>query len=1001
VLSSHAQPRPEWDDPGVVRVNKEAPHATLTAFPAEELARTHDRGRSPWYRLLNGEWKFRLVPAPSARPENFYAAAFDDSSWTTIPVPSSWQLHSDDIPIYTNIKYPFPQDPKEPPQVPKSDNPVGCYRYYFAVPADWSGRQVFVHFGGVDSAFYLYINGQKVGYSEDSRTPAEFNISSYVRPGKNLLAAEVYRFSDGSFLEDQDMWRMSGIFRDVWLFSRAPLHIQDVHAQADLDADYRDATLRVSVKVRGGPASLSAALLDRSGATVATAAEFDAAAGTVLRVANPSKWTAETPNLYALLLSLRDPSGRAVEFVPMWVGFRKVEIRDGRLLVNGRRILLKGVNRHEHSPDTGKYVPRDLMIRDIELMKRFNVNAVRTAHYPNDPEWYNLCDLYGLWVMDEANIETHHYGTDANNRLANDPAWREAHLDRIRNMVDRDKNHPSIILWSIGNESGDGSNIAASYQLIKQIDPARPVHYEGTTAIGNSNADVNSFMYPTPAQTRANAARRPRMPLLLCEYTHAMGNSNGNLKEYWDIFYSTPNAQGAFVWDWVDQGIRQPVPEKYRKTSGRDTFFAYGGWWEDPRGIHNDNNFCMNGLVSADRKPHPGLYAIQYVYRNLHGSWTKNRSVRIKNWYSFLNAKDAAKARWQVLDNGRVTGTGELLDLDIPPGEEREYTLDLPQPSPGAERFLNLSFVSNAGHEMGWEQFQLAAASEARSRHRGGELQFQASAAGSRFDGPDFSVVVDSAGVLRDYIYKGKNLLLRGPVFDSWRAPTDNDRGGKRDLSFWRDFPARWKPVVKQEQIAPDHIRVTAAGDFYTQVYNIYADGEIAVTAESRPLRDNAPMMPRFGTELVVAPGLETLRWYGRGPAETYSDREFERIGIYESTVDAEWVNYSRPQENGNKTDVRWVELTAADGSAIRIEALGQPLSVRATHYPKSEVEAADYSFKLQRRPEVYLNVDGKQMGVGGIDSWSANAYPLPEYRIDPGARHQFSYRLLPFTRAD
>ncbi len=1024
-----AQERPEWDNPVVIEVNKGKPHATMTIYPDAASARQGDRTRSPWFHSLNGTWKFHHSPNPASRPTDFYRTAFDDSKWPTIPVPSSWQMHGYDMPIYTNIIYPFPMDPNKPPVVPKENNPVGSYRTSFNIPPAWSGRDVILHFDGVDSAFYVWVNGEKVGYSEDSRTPAEFHITKYVKPGRNSLAVEVYRFSDGAYLEDQDMWRMSGIFRDVYLWSTARNHIRDFQVNTDLDAAYRDAELKVKAEVAGA-GSVSMELLDAAGKSVFPVQTQKASAATTfsVKVSDPKKWTAETPNLYQMLLTLNDDAGKVVEVIPWKVGFREVEIKNARILVNGQSILFKGTNRHEHSPDTAKYVPRELMIRDIVLMKQFNINAVRTSHYPNAPEWYELCDQYGLYVVDEGNIETHGYGNDPRNFLSNSPDWKNAYLARVQRMVERDKNHASVVIWSMGNESGDGPNVAATYQWTKQRDPSRPFHYEGTTAHGGSNADINSFMYPSPTRTAELAKQRPNMPLLLCEYTHAMGNSNGGLKEYWDLFYSDTNARGAFVWDWVDQGVRQPVPAADRSKSGKSTFLAYGGWWEDKVRVHNDNNFCMNGLVDADRNPHPGLYAIKYVYRYLHGSPVDLNAGRIKvhNWYDFINAKEIAEGSWEVTANGKKLTSGKLPELDIAPHQEKEFTLNLPKvkPAPGTEYWLNLVFTAKEdlpwakrGHELAYEQFALAAAPPAKAEIA--QLPaVRAEESGSRLtlSGKDFSIDFDTAaGAITSFTYQGTKLLERGPMPDFWRATTDNDAGAwkairgtaankpDQDIHIWRDAAASWHVRDVKMEKQPNASKVSFYGDLpkfqagYSVSYTVYGSGDIVVDATYTPGPQKLAMMPRFGMELVTAPGLENVAWYGRGPVDTYNDRNFERVGEYSTTVDRLWVDYSRPQENGNKNDVRWLALTNAEGKGLL--AVGMPLlSVRAQHYTKDDIEKSAYSFQLTRKPEVYLNLDLKQMGVGGIDSWSPNAYPMAPYRIDGNSPRSYKFRLTPVS---
>jgi beta-galactosidase len=1037
--------RDEWDDPAVLHVGTERPHATMMTYPSADLARAGDRADSPWFRLLNGTWKFRYSPNPASRPVGFERPAFDDQAWSNIQVPGNWEVQGFGMPIYSESEYPFAFDPANP-RAPHGDNPVGSYRMSFTVPADWTGRRILLHFDGVDSAFYVWVNGRRIGYSEDSRTPAEFDVTGVVTPGANTLAVEVYRWSDGSFLEDQDMFRLSGIFRDVYLWSRAPAYIRDFENRTDLDAAYRDATLDTSVSVRNADAKRAAVgvrleLFDEDGKPVgqavskrlAVGAGAEAAAKFVGPVRAPLKWSADAPHLYTELITLTDDAGKVLEVTPSHIGFRKVEIKDARILINGQPALFKGVNRHEHNPDTGHYVTRALMVRDLELMKQHNVNAVRTSHYPNDPEWYDLCDQYGIYVIDEANIESHGYGDDAKNRLANDPAWKAAHLDRIERMVERDKNHPSIVIWSMGNESGDGPNFAAGYQWLKSRDASRPVHYCGSTDIGGSHADINSFMYTPPAIVVERAAKRPTMPLILCEYIHSMGNSDGGLKEYWDVFYAGTNAQGAFVWDWIDQGIRQPIPAPYQPAgAAKASFMAYGGYWEDRVGVANDNTFCQNGLIGADRKPHPGLAAIKYVYRYIHVTPIDLAAGRfkIKSWFDAVNIKDVAYGTWEVLKNGTRMASGPVPDIDLAPRHEMELTLPLPSitPEPGAEYLLNVSFALKAdqrwakhGHEIAWEQWTLPvkaapmsapAASPASSGH---SLRIETTSPFVRMSGRDFALVFDSLnGYLVNYFYQGVPLLDRGPTPDFWRAMTDNDLGawksvGNRartdptlDILVWREAGASWKVTDVQVKRADEstatltvHAQLPLVGATCTVTYVVREDGEVAVTAAYQPGDRPLAMMPRFGMQLIMSPGYEHIRWYGRGPAETYIDRAFERVGVYSSTVDAEWVEYARPQENGNKVDVRWVELTNNKGVGLRAEGLPL-LEVEAHHASRRDVEAAAYSYQITKRPEVYLNLDLKQMGVGGINSWSALAYPMAPYRIPANQPYSYSFKLRP-----
>jgi beta-galactosidase len=1024
--------RPEWDDPSVLQVNAERPHATMTAFPDSAGVAT---GTSAWVQVLNGRWKFQLSKDPASRPRDFFQPGFDDSSWPSIAVPGNWELQGFGMPMYVNSGYAFPFD-RQNPRPPHDDNPVGSYRTTFTLPGGWGGERVYLHFGGVDSAFYVWLNGHRIGYSEDSRTPAEFDVTAYVRP-RNVLAVEVYRWSDGSFLEDQDMWRLSGIFRDVFLRSAPSQHVRDFEVHTDFDEHYRDATLRVNAIVANHQDAavalqLQGELVGAEGrvgrliqSQVRLSGRGESTVELSMSVRSPRKWTAETPELYRLMLTLKDASGRTLEIVPVDVGFRKIEIREGRVLINGQPVLFKGVNRHEHSPDTGHYVDRALMVRDIVMMKQNNINAVRTSHYPNASEWYALADRYGLYVIDEANLECHGFGANPDNKLTNDPAWQPAYVDRVSRMVERDKNHPSVIMWSLGNQCGDGPNMTAAYQWVKKRDLSRPVHYEGTSSHGGTNADVASLMYTTPVALKRRAAAAPAIPFLLCEYSHAMGNSSGGLKEYWDIFYSDTNARGGFIWDWVDQGIHQAVPPEYR-TSERQTFLAYGGWWENRAGVRTDGNFSMNGLVNAERHPHPGLNAIKYIYRYLHAAPVDlaGGRISIRNWFDFLNADDIAETSWSVTEDGRPLASGALRSLDLGPGEEKGFTIPLPRITrrPGSEYWLNIRFTlrgdtpwGKRGDELGWEQWKLPIAAPAAPAPEAPALALNTTGNQVRLRGEHFSLVFDRVeGIITSYAFKGVNLLERGPRPDFWRAVTDNDSGAWKslinaartdptaDIVVWKTAGASWRVRdVQVERVNASSARVTVdaelptVGAKYTIGYVVDGAGRITVSVSYQPGNARLAMMPRFGTELIVSPGLDRLAWYGRGPGETYIDRQFEPIGIYSSTVAEQWVDYSRPQENGNKTDVRWISLRNAQG--VGLLATGRPLlSVAASHSSKDEIERAEYSFQLLRHRETFLNLDLKQMGVGGVTSWNADAYPLEPYRIPSDKPYSYSYVLSP-----
>ena len=665
---------PDWENPEVVGWGKESAHCTLMVFPDVDSALIGNCEESPFYISLNGRWKFHWVARPAERPVDFYRADYDDSGWNEMPVPSNWQMHGYGVPIYTNITYPFAKDPPRVTGEPQADytayklrNPVGSYRKTFEVPASWRGRHVFLHFDGVESAFYVWVNGTKIGYGQGSRTPAEFNVTTHLREGRNLLAVEVYRWSDGSYLEDQDFWRLSGIFRDVYLFSTPAVHLRDFFVRCDLDEHYRDGVLEVTAHVRNYSDKLVEApavemqLLDTStssrrvcaqgrmeftGETIS--AQDEAVFTYKTDIANPRKWTAEQPNLYTLLLTLKRANGDVLEVIPCRVGFRKVEVNGGQLRVNDIAVLLKGVNRHEHDPDTGHYVTVDSMVRDIRLMKQNNINAVRTSHYPNVSKWYDLCDEYGLYLVDEANIESHGMGYGRNETLGNKLEWKKAHMDRTISMVQRDKNHPSIIIWSLGNEAGDGINFQATSEWIHQRDSSRPVQYE--QARTRPHTDIVCPMYSRIERIVKYASTDRDRPLILCEYAHAMGNSVGNLQDYWDAIEKYGHLQGGFIWDWVDQGLRK------KDESGRE-FWAYGGDFGDKP---NDGNFCCNGLLQPDRKPNPSLFEVKKVYQYIEVQPVDliSGKVRIRNEYDFVSLGFVECAGRFTTENGFGSSAG-------------------------------------------------------------------------------------------------------------------------------------------------------------------------------------------------------------------------------------------------------------------------------------------------------------------------------------------------------
>jgi len=1011
---------PEWENPEVNRIGDEPPHAHFTAYPTREMALEDEPPPSPWETSLDGTWKFHWSPSPETRPRDFFQPGFDDSAWDDLPVPSNWQIEGYGFPIYTNIKYPFP---KNPPFVPHAENSVGSYRRTFRVPAEWNGRRVFVRFHGVDSAFYLWVNGVRVGYAEDSRSPSEWDITQHLNGSDNLLAVEVYRYSDGSYLEDQDLWRLSGIFRSVELVARGASRVRDIHVVADLDDTFARGLLSASVEMIGGSGcSVEFTLLAPNGAPIASHVTAATEAGFRVDVANVAKWSAESPSLYTLLVALLDARGGVVEAIAQRVGFRKVEIRGNVFFINDMPVKLKGVNRHEHCPEKGHMASRETMLRDIRLFKEFNINAVRTSHYPNMPLWYDLCDRYGIYVVDEGNIETHEFGSNtSDNLLANDPAWREAHLERVRRMVLRDRNHACIVLWSIGNEAGAGPNINACYEWLRAFDQTRPVHYENDAELQATPLaanDVYSRMY-TPTDWVGYGDAKPTM---LCEYSHAMGNSNGNLAEYWfDTIYPTARHMGAFVWDWMDQGIRLRVPREFTDRIGvgpvQPTFFAYGGWWEDARGVHNDGNFCMDGLIGADWRPHPGLYALKHVHSNIHVEpvdLTAGR-LRIVNWFDFTNVRDAATGEWTLQVDGADVASGAIDDLDILPRSRREIAVAIP-PIAGRRRFLRVSFrarpghhpLIDAGHLLADWQFELPALGvpAKRAARVATPLCVREDAEAITFEGADFAVRFDRAtGRIASYAWRGREMLARGFQPDFWRPWTDNDKVPIQRGDFkiaWKAAGDNWRATSVSASKQPDAVVVVASGvvpEVNGRIELRYAfsgDGEMEVrmayVAGDTPVRDG---LLRFGLAAMLPREFRNLTWFGRGPRETYPDRKFEHVGLHAGTVDEQWTDYSRPQENGNKVDVDWIALADEAGTGLLFVGEGGPLSVGARHYSADEMANAKYSFQMRRSDAVHLNVDLVQCGVGGIDSWGS--LPLAKYLLRNEDR-SYAFRMAPFA---
>jgi len=1027
----------DWENHQLLSRNREPAHATLLPYADAGAALTGERGASPFFKLLNGRWQFCYAASPADVPAGFQAESFDASDWDMIPVPGNWQMHGYGKPNYTNVNYPYPVDP---PVVP-NENPCGAYRRTFSLPAAWTGKEVFLEFEGVNSAFYVWINGQMVGYSQVAHAPAEFRITPFVRPGENLLAVQVFQWSDGAYLEDQDMWRLNGIFRDVYLFATPAVHVRDVEITTELDASYTDATLRLRLALKNYAAAaaqgcrVAARLLPRGLYSLEATAPpiFDreiagpivlAAGGeTTLEAAfpvqSPAKWSAEEPHLYTLLVSLYDADNALVEVERFDVGFRKIEIVDGVFLFNGAAIKLQGVNRHDTHPDLGHAVSLASMIQDVLSMKRHNINAVRTSHYPNDPRWYDLCDRYGLYVVDEADLECHGFGPVGDqDQLSEDPSWEAAYLDRAVRMVERDKNHPCVVMWSLGNESGYGRNHAAMADWIHRYDPTRPVHYEGATGWGNRNGgkpyagvvDVFSVMYPTVERLISEGQKTgDPLPFFMCEYAHAMGNGPGNLKEYWDAIRAYPRLMGGCVWEWVDHSVRQ-------RTESGEEWFAYGGDFDDHP---NDGNFCVDGLNWPDRTPYPGLIEYKKILEPVQVEAVELAAgtVKIANRYAF-NSLSHLTGVWRVTRDGDVLSQGRLPKLDIAAGCAETVTLDypLPAPVPGATHWLELSFSLNqdlpwapAGSLAAWAQFELPAPALAAPAIQLGAMpavKVETTQRAIIVTGDDFRLAFDAyRGALASWEYQGMPLVLAGPRLNVWRAPTDNDvriavEWRKAGLDRLGQRVSRVEVVRELPTAVQVEVEATVAGYALrpafgvTYLYTIYGAGDVVVRTHVKPLSQAALILPRLGLQMRLPGRLDQFAWYGRGPHENYIDRkESAAVGVYSGAVQEQYVPYVFPQENGNKADVRWAAVTDLRGAGLL--AIGMPLlNVSAHHYTTEDLTVARHTYELKRHGETILNLDHAHCGLG---SNSCGPGPLPQYLLH-NTETTFSVRLKPFS---
>lgn len=977
----------DWENQAIIGINKEKPRATFYPFADEASALGFDRDASVRFQTLNGTWRFHWVPRHNEVPADFFQPGFDVSAWDTIDVPSNWQMRGYDIPIYTNVKYPFPA---EPPFI-RRDNPVGSYLRSFSVPQSWSGKEVYIHFDGVQSAFYLWINGQRVGYSQGSMTPAEFRITPYLKTGENLIAVKVFRWSDGSYLEDQDFWRMSGIHRDVYLVARPVTMLRDFSVTTDLDENFQDADFRLRTTVahlatkKSAVVSVHYRLEDDTKRVLAhgtkslgkmepqTETEFEFSA----HIVNPMKWSAETPNLYTLLVTLTDAKGRVLEATARRIGFREVAILNGQLTINGQPIYIKGTNRHEFDPDNGQVVNRELMVKDIVLMKQHNINAVRTSHYPNVPLWYELCDQYGIYLWDEANVECHELRNPP--VLANDTSWQEAFVSRGIAMLERDKNHPSVITWSLGNESGPGVNFDVMADSMRRLDPSRPIHYEDSKNKGYdspSQFDFISNMYAGLNQLVPFHEMLPHRPVILCEYAHAMGNSGG-IKLYWEVFRRHPRLQGGFIWDWVSQAIR-------RYDAQGKMYWAYGGDFGD---TPNDGSFCMNGLIHADRTITPNLIEVKKVYENVLIKRISDTRYRIINEYAFLNL-DQFSMCWSLSDqSGNVIQRDTISGLSLAPGDSMMVDLSFDDGNWLGERYLDFSVClkkqqlwAKEGYEVAHSQFVLMGEPDWYGQLSKTDSVLNCTDLGASLmvEGKSFSITFDKkAGIISSYVFDKEVIIQKGPRINFYRPPSENDITDRNGMRPWKEQSLDNLTHITTHvgwQLTNGMVQVDIHTDVRTpdkqhlaQVvyrYLISPGGVMKLKVNVLP-GDFARQFAKVGIDVILPGNRSEVRWLGAGPHETYPDRDASAfIGRYSSTVDSLWHEFEVPQENGNRSAVRWVSFAAPSGSGLLFDS-DSLFNFSASYYTDADIENALHINELTKRDFITLHLDYRQQGLG------------------------------------
>jgi len=1003
----YAQSIPDWENPAVNGINKEQPHAF--GFLASEKA------NNPAVRSLNGIWKFKWSPYPQSRPVNFYTENYSTQNWENILVPGNWELQGFGTPIYTNFVYPFKRDAPKVTSEPEKyftsflqRNPVGSYCTTFSIPENWNNKQVFINFGGVLSAMYVWVNGQKVGYSENSMSPAEFDITQYVRKGENKLAVEVYRWCDGSYLEDQDIWRLSGIFRDVDLIARPKNFISDFFVKAvpgnsfnnanisiDLSIDNRTTQnisgLYVDAEISGF--SAQGELVDFSFSKKVAVLQKSEQTSLELKslIEHPRLWSAETPDLYHLILKLKNNKNEIVDKAECYFGIRKIEVRGDVFYINGKTVKLKGVNRHEQHPRTGKHVSRNTMISDLQLMKQANINMIRTCHYPDDPLFYELCDQYGFYVMDEANQESHGFGI-GNKEMGDNPVWKRSHVERAVSLVQRDKNHACVIFWSLGNEGGHGQNLIAMADTIKKLDTSRVIYSDTQRDV----AGIYDEGYLHPADLKKLGEKIKDKPVFMREYAHVMGNSGGNLQEYWDVIYADSSLTGAAIWEWVDQGLAKkkdgsPLkliehPDDYQLKD--DEFWAYGGDFGDQP---NDGNFSIKGLISSDRKPYPHYYEVQKVYQPVLFKFLneKNITIRVTSHFDFLSLSNF-DFEYEYTLNGKSIQKGKFYCDNILPGTSSNIMLPSPQAADttASEICLNIyvkiksaTLWAEEGFCIAREQFVIKPYTWAKLLPVEQQVIVTESSSQIELKAERMSFVLNKKNGSLISWKVNEQELLKGklePYF--WKTPNDNQK-----QSGFANELGKWKKAA--ENMMVKHVDVSRQGNFvsvkfdmnlptvgadYTLNYQLNGEGKLQVEATYTPLSDTIPLIPKFGMRIRVPESYSSLDWYGRGPSENYPDRKTASlIGLYNSSLTNFITAYPAPQDNANRCDIRWFSLSNQNNNNITITGL-QPLNFRAWPYTEDDLENARHDYQLPKRDFINLNIDLNIHGVGGDDTWGA-----------------------------